>query len=141
MPTIRISNEVWSEIAKLGNFGETEEDVLRRVFKLEQAPQSTPTRATVLGTRQRFSKKPMHARVYQHANGRDYLLVDFKNGEARQWDLPDEPDEAEIRNVRDSAVRFALDNGATDPGQTNAVKKALTDAGYYLAKYMKKKSR
>ena len=32
MRTIRISNEVWDEIAKKGKFGENEDDVLRRQF-------------------------------------------------------------------------------------------------------------
>jgi len=32
MKTIRISDEVWAEIAKRGKFGETEDDVLQRIF-------------------------------------------------------------------------------------------------------------
>ena len=34
MRTIRISEKVWDEIAKRGKFGETPDDVLRRVFNL-----------------------------------------------------------------------------------------------------------
>jgi len=34
MRTIEISDEVWQAIADRGKFGETEEDVLRRVFRL-----------------------------------------------------------------------------------------------------------
>ena len=32
------------------------------------------------------------------------------------------------------ALRCAVANGASQPGQTNAVRKALTDAGYHLIK-------
>ena len=34
---VMLSDTVWSEIAKRGNFGESEDDVLRRVFELPQA--------------------------------------------------------------------------------------------------------
>jgi hypothetical protein len=47
MRTIRISEEVWNEIAKLGKFGETPDDVLRRAFKISDAPaveQAPPVR-------------------------------------------------------------------------------------------------
>jgi len=37
MRTVRISDEVWAKIAERGKFGETEDDVLRRVFKLPPA--------------------------------------------------------------------------------------------------------
>ena len=35
MKKIEVSNEVWDAIAVLGKFGETEDDVLKRVFKIE----------------------------------------------------------------------------------------------------------
>jgi hypothetical protein len=47
--------------------------------------------------------------------------------------LPDVTDKKGIRTVRDLAVEFARQNGASI-GQENAVKKALTDAGYWLVK-------
>ena len=59
------------------------------------------------------------------------LLVQFADGAREQWGLPDRSDNAAIRRVRDAAVAFAHGQGAT-LGQVNAVKKALTDAGYYL---------
>lgn len=48
MRTIKISQEVWEEIAKRGKFGETEDDVLRRIFNIgssspPQSPQNTFT--------------------------------------------------------------------------------------------------
>ena len=40
MRTIRISDEVWDEIAKHGKFRENEGDVLRRVFGLKKEESS-----------------------------------------------------------------------------------------------------
>ena len=37
MRTIRISEEVWDEIAKRGVFGETPDIVLRRIFGLDKS--------------------------------------------------------------------------------------------------------
>lgn len=63
----------------------------------------------------------------------DRLFVQLPDDE-KSWSLPDPADRAAIRRIRDEAVEFALAHGATNPGQTNAVKKALTDAGYYLTR-------
>ena len=74
----------------------------------------------------RRATKRMSARVEN-----DRLLIQYPDDE-KSWSLPDPADKAAIRRIRDEAVEFALVHGATDPGQTNAVKKALTNAGYYL---------
>ena len=121
MRTIRISEEVWNAIAERGRFGETPEDVLRRVFEIEG-------RRSGNGRRRNFSKRRMTAKVAEEA-----LFVGFQNGPSREWNLPARQDKMRIREVRDSAVEFAKMNGAT-LGQENAVKKALTDAGYHLTK-------
>lgn len=39
--SIKISQEVWDEIAKRGNFGESEDTVLRRVFGISNAKQES----------------------------------------------------------------------------------------------------
>ncbi|HLA26885.1 MAG TPA: hypothetical protein VJZ49_03205 [Syntrophales bacterium] len=61
------------------------------------------------------------------------LVVQFENGISNSWGLPDRSDASKIRQVRDSAVNFAIQNKASF-GQQNAVKKALTDAGYYVSR-------
>ena len=61
------------------------------------------------------------------------LFVEFENGRKNQWALPNQQDKDGIRKVRDAAVDFAQQNSAS-LGQINAVKKALTDAGYYLSR-------
>lgn len=61
------------------------------------------------------------------------LFVEFENGRKNQWALPNQQDKDGIRKVRDLAVDFAQQNSAS-LGQMNAVKKALTDAGYYVSR-------
>lgn len=134
MKTIRVSEEVWDEIARRGKFGETEEDVLRRVFDLkaiedlEKGGGMTET-TRVKPKRRTYATIPMSARIE-----RSQFIVDFTGGERKEWNLPDKTDKTGIRRVRDEAVRFALDQGASDPGQKNAVMKALTNAGYFLTR-------
>jgi len=64
---------------------------------------------------------------------RGHLSVRFADDQMETWELPDRSDKGAIRRVRDTAVAFARENQAT-LGQINAVKKALTEAGYYLTK-------
>ena len=60
MKTVRISDEVWEEIAKRGKFGETEDDVLRRVFGINKRE---PTNRVTGRTRRQFATVRMTARV------------------------------------------------------------------------------
>ena len=133
MRTIRISDTVWNAIAEHGKFGEMEDDVLRRVFDLPSRNETegfpVPGGRRGRGSR-RYATKRMSARVKDSK-----LVVEFvEDGTAESWNLPDRSDRETIRRIRDEAVAFALENGASDPGQTNAVKKALTDAGYYVSR-------
>ena len=125
MKTIRISDEVWAEIAKRGKFGETEDDVLRRIFSIAglslPLPKPKPPRI----------KKAILRMSTFVKNGT--LFVEFENGKKNQWGLPAKGDRERIRKVRDIAVEFAQQNSASF-GQVNAVKKALTDAGYYVSR-------
>jgi len=137
MRSIRISEEVWQAIATRGKFGETEDDVLRRVFDLpsngmhnehqpstgaeHQASPNVKSSSRIIRARQRMS-------AYVKAN---QVHVAFHRGPAQSWQLPQRSDKDGIRAVWDQAVRFALEHGATD-GQVGAVKKALTEAGYHL---------
>jgi hypothetical protein len=61
------------------------------------------------------------------------LVVEFVGGERKEFHLGPREDKVRIRQTRDAAVGFARENGAS-LGQENAVKKALTDAGYHLTK-------
>ena len=98
---------------------ETKEDITQRLTLLHLqnvAPSS--------------SKKRMSARTE-----RGLLVVEFANDKiAGRWELPDRSDKRAIHRIRDEAVIFSLEHGASHPGQTNAVKKALTDTGYYVTK-------
>ncbi len=61
------------------------------------------------------------------------LHVSFVGGASKAWELPDRDDKSAIRDVRNAALLFAKENGAT-VGQQNAVRKALSTARYYLKK-------
>ena len=66
--------------------------------------------------------------------GGNQLYIEFHGGASSSWTLPDRNDKAGIRAVLDKAILFAKNNGASVPGQTNAVRKTLTDEGYHLIK-------
>ena len=85
--------------------------------------QSVPSNA-----RKTKAKKKMSTR----AEG-DHLLVKFADDKMERWKLPDRSDKGAIRRIRDMAVAFARDHGAT-LGQINAVKKALAEEEYYVTK-------
>ena len=128
MRSIKVSDTVWEAIAAQGKFGETEDDVLRRVFKIKPATHThrissgaPPGRGNL-----RYATKVMRARVQGSR-----LTVTFEDGSQQAWILRDKSDKEGIRRVREAAVRFATERGATR-GQIYAVYKALTDAAYHL---------
>lgn len=122
MRTIRISNEVWNEIAKRGKFGETPDDVLRRVFKISEEPSAE----LKIFHRNRHATNRMTPEVTD-----GYLFIKFANGASNKWPLPSKEDKDAIRQVRDTAFEFARKNEATQ-GQLDAIVKTLNSAGYYL---------
>lgn len=138
MRTIRISEEVWQAIASRGKFGETEDDVLRRVFELPlnsiheggQTPTSDERSSyrTSSGRRRLFAKQRMTSYI-----GGNQLHIEFHGGNSSSWTLPDRNDKAGIRVVLEKAILFAKNNEAS-LGQINAVRKTLTNEGYHLIK-------
>ena len=123
MRTIRISDEVWDALTKVGKFGETPDHVLRRVFRIGGEPRGAGPSKRRIATQRMTSK----------VDGQE-LVVAFAGGASKRWSLPKRDDKVGIRRTRDAAVRFAEENGATVYGQVNAVKRALTEAGYHLVK-------
>lgn len=132
MRTIRISGEVWHEIAKRGKFGETEDDVLKRVFKIRSHQNDLPKSGG--STRGHFATDKMHSKIYREGN-RAYLKVRFHgSGKEQNFDLPEHSsDKQAIRSALESALSFGERNGASK-GQLFAIRKALTDANYHLTK-------
>lgn len=129
MKKILISDDVWAEIARRGKFGETEDDVLRRVFDLKSAPATRRLTGAPPGRGSlRYASKVMRPRIQG-----GQLSVEFEDGIKHSWQLPSKSDKEAIRRVREAAVKFASQNGATR-GQEFAVMKALTEAGYHLTK-------
>ena len=135
MRSIQVSEPVWKAIAEKGKFGESEDDVLRRVFHLPpNANGSTPSgaaqrgRATASGPRRSLATQRMSSYIN---NGQ--LHIAFQGGASHSWTLPPKNDKAALGSMREKAVSFARENGATI-GQINAVKKTLTDDGYHLTR-------
>lgn len=129
MKTIRISEEVWEAMAKIGKFGETPDDVLRKVFNIKN-----DERGRIMRTEKTESVRPGHATTRMSSFiARNRLHVEFATGESDSWELPSISDKAGIRKTRDLAFDFATKQGAS-LGQVNTVKKTLTDAGYHLVK-------
>lgn len=139
MRTIRISEEVWQAIAKDGKFGETEEDVLRRVFKLPANSMADRDKANLevgrrlphrvsSGRRRSFATQRMTSFI-----SKNQLNIEFQDGTSSSWTLPDRSDKAGIRVLLDKAIEFARRNKAS-LGQINAVRKTLTSEGYHLTK-------
>jgi len=133
MRTIRVSEDVWQVIASQGKFGETEDDVLRRIFKL---PQQSITDELTKPSEAAIGRSPRKAFATQRMSchiGNNQLQVTFQDGATRSWPLPTRSDKAGIKAVRDKAVTFVKEHKATI-GQINAVKKTLTDNEYWTSK-------
>jgi negative regulator of replication initiation len=138
MKSISISQPVWDAIASRGKFGETEDDVLRRVFGLSARADASPAIARtgtpttpITRTQSRRSSYATN-KLSSYISGNE-LRISFASGQSKSWKLPPKTDKAKLRAVRDEATAFAEKNGAT-LGQVNAVKKTLTDSGYHLLK-------
>jgi len=134
MKLISISEPVWEAIASRGKFGETEDDVLRRVFGLPVLSDNSQSAVPAKITRQDKGRRQSFAtdKLSSYISGND-LRVAFASGASKSWKLPPKSDKAALRSMRDDATGFAEKHGAT-LGQINAVKKTLTDSGYHLLK-------
>ena len=130
MKTVRLSQDVWNEIAKRGKFGESEDDVLRRTFGIKPSALSRVNgRPTVDSAKDR-----MHSKVYDEGTPKAYLKVGFQSGSEQHFKLPqDKTDKRAIRNTLSNALLFGKRNGASR-GQLFAIRKALTEMGYHLTK-------
>lgn len=132
MRTIRISEEVWDEIAKRGVFGETPDIVLKRIFGVDNnsVAEHRFGRNVPIKTRKktRYATDRLSTRIEGNS-----ILVSFASGKSRRFDLPDRQDREEIRDLTTNAMNFVKENGGTE-GQIMAARKALTDAGYHIVK-------
>jgi hypothetical protein len=127
--TIKVSAEVWAAIAERGKFGETEDDVLRRVFELpgdHQASQSVRPGRTGRGGKRNATKR-MSCRV----NGANQLIIEFEGSSPNTITLPQSKlDKDAINQARATAHDYARAQGASQ-GQIDAITKAMNEAGYY----------
>jgi hypothetical protein len=133
MRRIEISDEVWLEIAQRGKFGETEDDVLARVFKIPRND-SEHREALGMSTRNSFATERMRTEVYREGNRHHHKILFHATGEHQILDLPaDRSDKPAIRDALEKALQFGTAHGASK-GQLMAIRKAFTEAGYHLTK-------
>ncbi|OGO17955.1 MAG: hypothetical protein A2Z15_00625 [Chloroflexi bacterium RBG_16_50_11] len=125
MKTIKISEAVWQAIAQRGKFGETEDDVLRREFKL---PACLNGDINKVKNRKTLATQRMTSYI-----SNNHLFIGFQNGQPKEWELPDRNNKVRIRAILNEAITFVKNNGAS-LGQVNAVRKTMTDEGYHLTK-------
>lgn len=126
MRTIRISDEVWEEIAKRGKFGETPDNVLRRVFKIDE--RSNPIEGLKSVVRPRYATNKQSAWV-----SNNLLNIEYEGGASKNWPLPPPIDKAGLRKVLHEALEFGTKSGASQ-GQLDAIRKTLHQAGYHLTR-------
>jgi negative regulator of replication initiation len=131
--SIEVSEAVWQAIAERGRFGETEDDVLRRVFSIPVQEGTVTLRPDSRGANNSRPRRSMAKRRLSSYIDDGSLVLSFQAGSSRSWKLPAKSDKGAIRATRSEAVEFAKAQDATH-GQINAVKKTLTDAGYYLTR-------
>lgn len=133
MKTIRISDEVWAAIAAHGKFGETEDDVLRRVFKISDN-NSHPTSSANSKSEKQYGWKERRAevRMTQRVEA-NKLILEFDSGAKFERALPPKDNRLAIRKVRDEAIEFVKKNDGTK-GQEHAAIRALTSRGYHVSK-------
>jgi len=121
MRTIKISDEVWDVVAKDGKFGETADDVLRRLLNVGGSPKARA-----------WKERRASVRMTQHVKNNE-LVLKFDSGETFRKPLPPKDNASEIRRLRDAALEFVKKNGGTT-GQEHAAIRALTSRGYHVTK-------
>ena len=132
MRTIRISEEVWNEIANRGVFGETPDIVLRRVFGVDNTSDDEQKIERNVSMKTRRKARYATDRLTTRVEG-NTAIMSFASGASRTFPLPDRLDRDEIRNVTTDVMNFVEEHGGTE-GQINAARKELTDAGYHIVK-------
>src|SRR6266568_1371655 len=100
MRTILISEDVWQAIATRGKFGETENDVLERVFDIQKTPEQTRIQLEVQSLRPSPQKRHHFATAKMSAEVRGKVLyVSFDHGASNTWVLPEKSDKNAIRSA------------------------------------------
>lgn len=143
VPTIEVSDLVsaWLVDERERRPDQSYDDILRSLIGLpvrarsSSASAAKPSQHSVspsVSVRSTARASVATRRLQSYISGNE-LVVGFVGAPERRWPLPPRNDKRRIRAVRDEAVSFVTQQGATI-GQQNAVKKALTDAGFHLIK-------
>lgn len=126
--TVSVSEEVYACIAGNGRFGESIDDVLRRLLQIgEEAvgPSSATAHPTSTNAVRRHTTRRLTAKRLDGA-----LSLTFAAGPTRIWPLPPREDHRAIAALSIEAKAWAESQGASF-GQLKAIHKTLTEGGYY----------
>lgn len=121
---VTLSSPVYAYIAEHGQFGETVDDVLRRLFGISGA------KGTRAASRRGANRSVR--RVSPEIVG-GYLNVRIEDAGERRWQLPSADDTVALRRVTHEALDWASSEGATE-GQLKAIRKAMSEAGYFIGR-------
>ena len=121
--TVTVSEEVWGHVAEHGRFGESFDDVLRRMLGLREAPAAS-------GSRRPSQNRRAERRLSPYMVDDGCVVLGWDGGEELRLRLPARDDRSAITQLAAEAKRWARDGGASD-GQLKAIDKLLSEAGYY----------
>jgi hypothetical protein len=128
MKTIQVSDELWNEIARL-----IAADILKQAARpIEAAEESNRENLSSIPPRH-FTRGPRLADRQQSVRliNNKFEVSYPEDGILQTWNLPSKNDKEGIRVVVNEALAFGEHHGASE-GQLKAIRKALTDNGYYL---------
>jgi hypothetical protein len=127
MKTVRVSDEVYSEIARRGRFGESVDDVLLRELHVSL---SKPQVSGKNLPRIVYAQRKMTPKIV--IRGQDeFLQVSFERDAPKEWLLPAKNDRDRLRAIQNEALHWATNEGGTE-GQLKYIRKELNDGGYYV---------
>jgi len=137
MKTIQISEELWDEIARI-----IANDIIKQATKPINEPGNEGPKELIPSVSRKFLRKPRRAETRLSIDVNDNMLkLFFEGGDPQSWTLPlDKRDTERIREALYKALDFAAMQGASE-GQLKAIRKALTEQGYYLVGPRRSRSR
>ncbi len=128
MKTIQVTDELWNEIASL-----IAADILKQAARPIEAAEEYDREMSSSIQPRHFTRGPRVAERQQSLRVlNNKLEVSYpEDGILQTWNLPSKSDREAIREVLNEALAFGESNGASE-GQLKAIRKALTENGYYL---------
>lgn len=121
--TVTVSEAVWGHVAEHGRFGESFDDVLRRMLAIDD----NRDRAT---TGRRSHQRRAERRLSPYTLEEGSVVLGWDGSEELRVALPARDDRQSITRLVGQAKEWARAGGATE-GQLKAIDKLFSEAGYY----------